>query len=594
MDANKQSNLNPLIQEKQSDDFIFLSRKQSNPTKPLFKSTSLMQKIEDKSKSSDEVNSEYDKNSNERQGRWLQSEHFRFLKGCLLYGNNWGKVKDIVKSRSSAQIRSHAQKYLIKLCKKYKNHPFFSSKAKCMSGLFQKEDYIFEDYEIFPEEKIQELQIFAGIEPFSADKPTATKDSNLMSSEKSEKDKHLIEELSNIEKIEAAILGIFKCSGSKNLSELDLVESLVPRAVNLSVDELKVLENMGCEDKSLQVTRRRSSLKFEKRKDKDPVTGLSSFGNTLNNLSSFNNFYYPESTPGSSLDIFFLRSLELNNDSLQQKEKEENKKPLFKVTKEQEGISSTPSESNVSNSNFSNFNDMLQKQMSNAYSNMASNGFNNINELNLNISNNHYYISQKPDVKKPVIPQSESIPLINPFIINQYNELSHSNIQYTANGNPHLLMKDFIYDSYIQSLAQQQIKAKQNEAKHLSSNERTESTNITNNESEKRVKNRANSSFIPITKEDLQERKSFHINTTEKKLEIKSDLRNDDKEELKLLKRETQILIHDKEENEEVQEKQKDDKEMSFELFTSLIKSSKLDINQIEKFILELKGKESS
>ena len=52
-------------------------------------------------------------------GRWKQEEHFRFIKGCLLFGNNWKKVKNYVKTRSSAQIRSHAQKYLIKLNKKY-------------------------------------------------------------------------------------------------------------------------------------------------------------------------------------------------------------------------------------------------------------------------------------------------------------------------------------------------------------------------------------------------------------------------------------------------------------------------------------------
>ncbi len=57
-------------------------------------------------------------------GRWNQEEHIRFIKGCLLYGNNWKKVKKYVKTRSSAQIRSHAQKYLIKLNKKYHNYDF--------------------------------------------------------------------------------------------------------------------------------------------------------------------------------------------------------------------------------------------------------------------------------------------------------------------------------------------------------------------------------------------------------------------------------------------------------------------------------------
>lgn len=53
-------------------------------------------------------------------GRWTFDEHVRFLKGCILYGNNWKKVELYVKSRTSSQIRSHAQKFLIKLNKKYK------------------------------------------------------------------------------------------------------------------------------------------------------------------------------------------------------------------------------------------------------------------------------------------------------------------------------------------------------------------------------------------------------------------------------------------------------------------------------------------
>ncbi len=63
----------------------------------------------------------------ERQGRWNENEHFLFLKGCLLYANNWQKIKEILKSRSSAQIRSHAQKYINKLEKKYITHPIYNN-----------------------------------------------------------------------------------------------------------------------------------------------------------------------------------------------------------------------------------------------------------------------------------------------------------------------------------------------------------------------------------------------------------------------------------------------------------------------------------
>ena len=53
-------------------------------------------------------------------GRWNTEEHIRFIRGCLLYGNNWKKVEGYVQTRTSTQIRSHAQKFLIKLKKKYK------------------------------------------------------------------------------------------------------------------------------------------------------------------------------------------------------------------------------------------------------------------------------------------------------------------------------------------------------------------------------------------------------------------------------------------------------------------------------------------
>ena len=52
-------------------------------------------------------------------GRWARKEHLMFLGGCLQYGNNWKKVEAYVKTRTSTQIRSHAQKFLKKLEKKY-------------------------------------------------------------------------------------------------------------------------------------------------------------------------------------------------------------------------------------------------------------------------------------------------------------------------------------------------------------------------------------------------------------------------------------------------------------------------------------------
>jgi SHAQKYF class myb-like DNA-binding protein len=51
---------------------------------------------------------------NENTGRWTDDEHARFLRGLELFGKKWSKVADVVQSRTTIQVRSHAQKYLKK------------------------------------------------------------------------------------------------------------------------------------------------------------------------------------------------------------------------------------------------------------------------------------------------------------------------------------------------------------------------------------------------------------------------------------------------------------------------------------------------
>lgn len=45
-----------------------------------------------------------------RSGRWTVEEHQLFLQGIQYYGRDWRRVQDVVKSRSIAQVRTHAQK----------------------------------------------------------------------------------------------------------------------------------------------------------------------------------------------------------------------------------------------------------------------------------------------------------------------------------------------------------------------------------------------------------------------------------------------------------------------------------------------------
>ena len=54
-------------------------------------------------------------NSKFHTGRWTDDEHNQFIKGILEYGNEWKMVQKIIKTRSSTQARSHAQKFFLKI-----------------------------------------------------------------------------------------------------------------------------------------------------------------------------------------------------------------------------------------------------------------------------------------------------------------------------------------------------------------------------------------------------------------------------------------------------------------------------------------------
>mmetsp|Transcript_28515 Transcript_28515/g.40066 ORF Transcript_28515/g.40066 Transcript_28515/m.40066 type:complete len:565 (+) Transcript_28515:439-2133(+) len=50
-------------------------------------------------------------------GRWTHEEHQAFLEGLKIFGREWKKVAERIPTRTSAQIRSHAQKYFSKLAR---------------------------------------------------------------------------------------------------------------------------------------------------------------------------------------------------------------------------------------------------------------------------------------------------------------------------------------------------------------------------------------------------------------------------------------------------------------------------------------------
>jgi SHAQKYF class myb-like DNA-binding protein len=60
-------------------------------------------------------------------GRWTVEEHQTFLEGYQIHGKNWKKVAGHVKTRSVVQVRTHAQKYFLKV------HKFGDSPSKVES-----------------------------------------------------------------------------------------------------------------------------------------------------------------------------------------------------------------------------------------------------------------------------------------------------------------------------------------------------------------------------------------------------------------------------------------------------------------------------
>jgi SHAQKYF class myb-like DNA-binding protein len=71
-------------------------------------------------------------------GRWTEQEHQSFLAGLRLYGREWKKVAAKIKTRTSAQIRSHAQKYFAKLARddEIRKHSGLSMVMPAPAGYF--------------------------------------------------------------------------------------------------------------------------------------------------------------------------------------------------------------------------------------------------------------------------------------------------------------------------------------------------------------------------------------------------------------------------------------------------------------------------
>jgi SHAQKYF class myb-like DNA-binding protein len=100
-----------------SNELLFESKEDSPPKKHIKfistkKESPIVNLLQKKIRKKEDENPHDD---NLRGGRWSKEEQYRFAEAVLKYGNDWKKIQNHVFSRNITQVRSHAQKYLMKL-----------------------------------------------------------------------------------------------------------------------------------------------------------------------------------------------------------------------------------------------------------------------------------------------------------------------------------------------------------------------------------------------------------------------------------------------------------------------------------------------
>ena len=74
--------------------------------------------------------------ANQRTGRWSQEEHEGFVEGLRAFGQDWKRIRTVVRTRSIVQVRTHAQKYFARLAKRGQPRPAPGGDVLASSGSF--------------------------------------------------------------------------------------------------------------------------------------------------------------------------------------------------------------------------------------------------------------------------------------------------------------------------------------------------------------------------------------------------------------------------------------------------------------------------
>ena len=120
--TNLSDSLNDILSESKKETPLkpikFILTKEESPSLNLLQKKTLL-KLNDTKKEL----------SNSNGGRWNKDEQKRFAEAVLKYGNDWKKIQNHIFSRNITQVRSHAQKFLMKL----KDNDFVKNKGLAQS-----------------------------------------------------------------------------------------------------------------------------------------------------------------------------------------------------------------------------------------------------------------------------------------------------------------------------------------------------------------------------------------------------------------------------------------------------------------------------
>ena len=98
------------------DTSLDISKNKANPNKPvLFTIKSPNNELLNKKMFRVRTKKEKTSNVCLRYGYWSKSDHDKFIEALYLYENDWPRIQMYIKNRTYKQVRSHAQKFYLKL-----------------------------------------------------------------------------------------------------------------------------------------------------------------------------------------------------------------------------------------------------------------------------------------------------------------------------------------------------------------------------------------------------------------------------------------------------------------------------------------------